>query len=71
MATAVTHMDMLRWVVELDEPEIHWVNLISERCSWTPETTLSMALGKGLQDFVLITGQVEDDYNPDAGEEVT
>jgi len=71
MALIVTQKNDERYEVCLKEPEIYWVDLISERCSWTPETTLSMALGKGLQDFILISGQVDDDFNEGGGEEVT
>jgi len=71
MAMLVTQWDKERFEVCLKEPEIHWVELISERCSWSMETTLSIALGKGLQDFVLLTGQVVDELAMDEGEEVT
>lgn len=59
MAMIVTCLDLSQWVIELSEPELDWLKLISSRCCWDAETTLSTVLSKGLSDMVMITSQIQ------------
>ena len=70
MAMIVTYLDIGQWVVELSEPELDWLKLVSSRCCWDGESVVATALSRGLSDLVMITSQVQGGFELEDKQEV-